>query len=363
MSMENTIHTGITNKPGRYERIVLRQLRRMDKGRMDLELPNGNQLVIGDGHGTRAQMRIRDAAFFKRCILYGKAALGEAYADGLWDSGNVTAVISWMMQNTRNTPWWRWITRRPALSQDGLTNDFFRLFLDETMSRSAAYFERDGMDLEEAQHAKYQRLCLQLRLQPTDHVLDLGCGWGSGAIYITSHYGCKVTAVTTSEEQYQLASKRVRQAGLDHLVSILQKDYRELTGSFDKIVSIEIPGPADHIYFRKCRQLLKQEGIMALQIVTHPGARYTAHQSGEMTLIDMKELGLHYAATLRVWYMHFNSRLAEVRQLGYDDRFIRKWNYYLCNREAAFRTRNLHVMQLVYQASPDPIISPAQLLP
>jgi len=323
----------------------------MDKGRMDVELPNGNHLVIGDGHGIRAQIRIRDAAFYKHCIFYGDAGLGQAYADGLWDSENITAVISWILQNTRHTPWWRWMIRRPATPRYDLTNDFFRLFLDETMTRSSAYFERDGMDLEEAQHAKYQRLCEQLRLQPTDHVLDLGCGWGGSAIYIARQYGCKVTALTTSEQQYQLASRRVRQAGLDHLVSILQKDYRQLTGSFDKIVSVEIPEPADHIYFRKCRQLLKQDGIMALQIITRPGTPYTAHQSGEMTLIDLKELGLHYAATLRVWFMHFNSRLAEVRQLGFDDRFIRKWNYYLCYREAAFRTQNLHVMQLVYQPS------------
>jgi len=326
----------------------------MDKGRMDLELPNGDQLVLGDGHGIRAQMRIRDAAFYKRCILYGKAGLGEAYADGLWDSENITSVISWTLQNTRHTPWWRWFTRRPTPPRYDLSNDFFRLFLDETMTPSAAYFERDGMDLEEAQQAKYQRLCQQLHLQPTDHVLDLGCGWGGSAIYIARNYGCKVTALTTAEQEYQLASRRVRQAGLDHLVSILQKDYRKLTGSFDKIVSVEIKEPADHIFFRKCRQLLKPDGIMALQIITHPGTRYTAHRSGGMTLIDLKELGLHYAATLRVWFMHFNSRLAEVRQLGFDDRFIRKWNYYLCYREAAFRTRQLHVMQLVYQATPTP---------
>jgi cyclopropane-fatty-acyl-phospholipid synthase len=217
------------------------------------------------------------------------------------------------------------------------------------MTRSAAYFERDGMDLEEAQQAKYRRLCQQLRLQSTDHVLDLGCGWGGSSIYIASHYGCKVTALTTSDQQYQLASGRVRQAGLDHLVTILQKDYRRLKGSFDKIVAVEIQDPADHAYFRKCRQLLKRDGIMAVQIITRPGNPYTAHRSGEMTLIDLKELGLHYAATLRVWFMQFNSRLAEVRQMGFDDRFIRKWNYDLCYREAAFRTRRLHVVQLVYQ--------------
>jgi cyclopropane-fatty-acyl-phospholipid synthase len=350
--MENTIHIAIKNKPSRYERIVLRRLRRMDKGRMDLELPNGDQLVLGNGTGIRAQMRIRDASFYKRCILYGNTGLGKAYADGLWDTENITAVVSWTLQNTGHMPWWgKWNTSRKTTQGYELTNEFFRLFLDENMTWSGAYFERDGMDLEEAQQAKYQRLCSQLHLQPTDHVLDLACGWGSSAIYMARQYGCMVTALTPSDQQYQLASRRVRQAGLDHLISIQQKDYRRLTGSFDKIVSVETHEATDAAYFHKCRRLLKEDGMMALQIVTRPDTRYTAHRSGDMTLVDLKELGLHYAATLKVWFMHFNSRLSEVRRLGFDDRFIREWNYYLCYCEAAFRTRNLLAMQLVYRPS------------
>ncbi|WP_431217568.1 class I SAM-dependent methyltransferase [Puia sp. P3] len=139
---------------------------------MDLELPNGDQLVLGNGNGIRAQIRIRDASFYKRCILYGNAGLGEAYADGLWDTDNITAVVSWTLQNTRSTPWWRkWNTRRSTTPGYDLNNEFFRTFLDETMTWSGAYFERDGMDLEEAQQAKYRRLSNQLCLQPTDHVL------------------------------------------------------------------------------------------------------------------------------------------------------------------------------------------------
>ena len=258
--MENTIHIAIKNKPSRYERIVLRRLRRMDKGRMDLELPNGDQLVLGNGTGIRAQMRIRDASFYKRCILYGNTGLGKAYADGLWDTENITAVVSWTLQNTGHMPWWgKWNTSRNTTQGYELTNEFFRLFLDENMTWSGAYFERDGMDLEEAQQAKYQRLCSQLHLQPTDHVLDLACGWGSSAIYMARQYGCMVTALTPSDQQYQLASRRVRQAGLDHLISIQQKDYRRLTGSFDKIVSVETHEATDAAYFHKCRRLLKED--------------------------------------------------------------------------------------------------------
>ena len=307
----NTIH--IQRRHPRCERLALRHFRRMDKG-------------------LHARIRIRNAAR-PRGLTPKKAQTPVHSLHEWWNKG-------------------RAITRHNHRS-----NDFFRLFLDPTMTWSGAYFEHDGMDLEEAQQAKYQRLCQQLHLQTADHVLDLGCGWGESAIYIARHYGCKVTALTTSEQQYQLASIRVAQADLGHLVSILQKDYRQLTGSFDKIISIEIQEPADQAFFRKCRQLLKQDGIMAMQLVTQPGTCYTAHPSGEMTLIDLQELGLHYAATLKVWFMHFNSRLAEVRKLGFDDRFIRKWNYYLCSCEAAFRTRSLHAMQLVYQPSHQPVTS------
>jgi cyclopropane-fatty-acyl-phospholipid synthase len=245
-----------------------------------------------------------------------------------------------------------------------LSYDFFRIFLDGTMTWSGAYFERDGMDLKEAQLAKYRRLCEQLHLLPTDQVLEIGSGWGSNAIYIAKNYGCRVTSLTISEQQYHLACRRVKEEGLQHQVSILLQDYRTLTGKFDKIVSVEMMEAIGHRYlntwFRKCHELLKQDGLLALQVITCPDSGYAGilpslpsinaavNHAGEMTLVDAKEMGLHYAATLKVWFMQFNSRLAEVRALGFDERFIRKWNYYLCYCEAAFRMRNIFMMQLVY---------------
>lgn len=355
---------------GLYERIALKLLCRMDRGRLNIQLPDGEQFVIGDGLGIRANILIRDTAFYERCILYGETGFGEAYADGLWDTSDIGSLISWALLNADIVPgisgnktqalvlslikWW-----------NNLSYDFFQLFLDKSMTRSGAYFQRDGMDLEEAQLAKYKRLCQQLQLSPTDHVLEIGSSWGGNAIYIAKNYGCRVTSLTTSEQQYQLASRRIKEQGLEQQVSILLEDYRNLSGKFDKIVSVEDPEVMGHrslnTYFQKCHELLKQDGILALQVITCPDSspgspipsldaiNAAIDRTGKMTLADVKEIGLHYAATLKVWFMQFNSRLAEVRALGFDERFIRKWNYHLRYCEAAFRMRNIYVMQLVYK--------------
>jgi cyclopropane-fatty-acyl-phospholipid synthase len=391
-----------------YQAIVIRLLSRMNRGRLELRLPDGRLLLIGDDPSSiQARLRIRDAEFFKRCILYGDIGFGEAYVDELWDTDDITAVISWFLLNVDRTPslsgsrsraivvnllgWWNRRqhgrrantlpgSRRNISEHYDLNNEFFRLFLDPTMTYSGAYFQHDGMDLEEAQEAKYQRLCEQLRLRQEDHVLEIGGGWGGNAIYMAQNYGCRVTSLTLSKEQHELATARVKAAGLEDQVTFLLEDYRNFSGRFDKIVSVEMLEAVGHrylrTYFRKCNEWLKPDGILALQVITCPDSRYDSLRRGvdwiqkhifpgsllpsvnainnavnhtsEMTLVDLKDLGLHYAATLRVWFLMFNSRHAGIRALGFDERFIRKWNYYLCYCEAAFRMRNIHVMQLVY---------------
>jgi cyclopropane-fatty-acyl-phospholipid synthase len=404
--MDNTLY--IARKSSLYENIVLRRLARMDKGRLELELPDGSCLTIGDGlDAVRARIRICDPAFYQRCILYGDIGFGEAYVDGLWDTDDITAVISWALLNVDRAPgisgnktqtlvlnilkWWnrrKYFKRANTLKGSrqnisehyDLSNEFFRLFLDETMTYSSAYFRRDGMTLEEAQVAKYERLCQQLHLSRADHVLEIGSGWGFGAVYMARRYGCRVTSVTISAEQYHLATDRVKAEGLEDLIQIRLEDYRKLSGQFDKIVSVEMLEAVGHkyldTYFSKCNELLKRDGVLALQVITCPDSRYESmrngvdwiqkhifpgsllpsvsainaaiNRAGEMTLVDLKDMGLHYAATLKIWFLHFNSRLEQVKAMGFDDRFIRKWNYYLCYCEAAFRMRNIHVMQLVY---------------
>jgi cyclopropane-fatty-acyl-phospholipid synthase len=406
--MQNTFLISRKRRTDLYQDIILRLLSRMNRGRLDIQLPDGSRIFIGDEPELiHARIRIRDTAFFKRCILYGDIGFGEAYVDGLWDTNDITTVISWALLNIDLTPglsgsrtrtplvngmkWWNRLlhvkrantvpgSHRNISEHYDLNNEFFRLFLDPTMTYSSAYFERDGMDLEEAQLAKYRRLCEQLHLSPEDHVLEIGTGWGANAIYMARHYGCRVTSLTISEEQYRLAIERVAAAGLQDRVTILLEDYRNFEGRFDKIVSVEMLEAVGHRYlddyFRKCEQWLKQDGILVLQVITCPDSRYNSlrkgvdwiqkhifpgsllpsvgaintavNRTGEMHLVDLKDLGLHYAATLRVWFLQFNSRLTQIRALGFDERFIRKWNYYLCYCEAAFRMRNIHVMQLVY---------------
>jgi len=248
------------------------------------------------------------------------------------------------------------------------------------MTYSAAYFYRDGLSLQEAQLAKYDRLCRQLHLRPTDHVLEIGSGWGGNAIYMAKMYGCRVTSLTISEEQRKLAIKRVEAEGLSNKVNILLKDYREMDGAFDKIVSVEMLEAVGakylDVYFKKCHELLKKNGILALQVITSPDSRFDSlrkgvdwiqkhifpgsllpsvaaingaiNRTGDLTMVDLKDIGLDYAKTLKLWYDSFNANLSKVKSLGFDDTFIRKWNYYLCYCEAAFAMRNINVMHMVY---------------
>lgn len=398
----------LVKKHSFYQYLVLKFLSKMDKGTLYLTLPDGEQITIGTGKGNiSATIMVNDEAFYKRLILFGDIGFGEAYVDGLWDTDNITNVIKWVLLNIENAPgvsgsktqalslnllkFFNKLSHfKRANTVDGsrknisehydLNNDFFASFLDPTMTYSAAYFYKDGLSLEEAQLAKYDRLCRQLHLKPTDHVLEIGSGWGGNAIYMAKTYGCKVTSLTISEEQHKLAVERVEEAGLADKVSIELKDYRQMDGTFDKIVSVEMLEAVGYnfmdVYFKKCHDLLKKNGILAIQVITSPDSRYVAlrkgvdwiqkhifpgsllpsvgainnsiNRTGDLSMVDLKDLGLDYATTLKLWFNEFNANLPTVRSLGFDDVFIRKWNYYLCYCEAAFEMRNINVMHLVY---------------
>lgn len=387
-----------------YQDIVLKVMAGMNQGLLHLTLQDGEQLTIGNGEGNiRANIRINDAAFYSKILLYGDVGFGEAYVDGLWDTDNITNVIKWALYNVENTPglsgsktkqfafnlfsWFNRLyhnkrantlkgSRKNISAHYDLDNDFFASFLDPTMTYSSAYYYKEELTLEEAQLAKYERLCQQLHLKTDDHVLEIGSGWGGNAIYMAKTYGCKVTSLTISQEQYKLAVARVGAAGLQDKVNIQLRDYRLMEGSFDKIVSIEMLEAVGHdylqTYFAKCHELLKKDGILAIQVITAPDSRYDSlrngvdwiqkhifpgsllpsvaainnavNRSGDMTMVDLKDLGLDYARTLKAWFDTFNDNL--LPDMG--AAFIRKWNYYLCYCEAAFAMRNINVMQLVY---------------
>jgi cyclopropane-fatty-acyl-phospholipid synthase len=398
----------VKNKPGLYENVVLNALCKMTNGFLSLQLSNGETIEIGNPHAAiKADFQIKDPRFYKSVVLYGDVGFGEAYVSGLWETQNITNVIKWVILNIENAPsvsgskvkslglnLFKWLNRiyhnnrsnsilgseKNIAEHYDLSNDFFSTFLDPSMTYSAAYFKAPQLSLAQAQEEKYRRLCEQLQLKATDHVLEIGSGWGANAMFMAKNYGCKVTSVTLSKEQQKLAQERIAAAGLTDRIEIIIKDYRAIEGQFDKIVSVEMLEAVGHnyleAYFAKCNEVLKPNGILAFQVITSPDSRYNQlrkgvdwiqkhifpgsllpsvaqlnnaiNATGELTLVDLKDLGLDYAKTLKFWYEEFNHKLSEVRALGFDDHFIRKWNYYLNYCEAAFVMRNINVMQMVY---------------
>jgi cyclopropane-fatty-acyl-phospholipid synthase len=397
------------SKPaGFYTKAVLGILEKMNLGRMNITFSDGSTKSIGNGEGNiEADIKIESDEFYKRCVLYGDVGFGEAYVDGLWNTSSITNVIKWFLLNIENAPGVSGSSvqslvlnilkgvntlghLRRANTMNGskknivehydLSNEFFALWLDPSMTYSSAYFKTNDLSLENAQYEKYRRLSEQLRLKPEDHVLEIGSGWGANAIFMAENYGCKVTSITISEEQCKLANERIKARGLSDRVKVIIEDYRKIKGQFDKIVSVEMLEAvgADYYepYFRKCHEVLKKNGIVALQVITCPDSRFeqlkngvdwiqkhifpgsllpsvaalnhAVNITGDLTLVDLKDLGLHYARTLHTWFDNFNAKRGEILHLGFDDRFTRKWNYYLCYCEAAFAMRNINVMQMVY---------------
>jgi cyclopropane-fatty-acyl-phospholipid synthase len=391
-----------------YESMVLKALSGLTRGFLRLTLPSGEELSIGLPEAEiKASITVRSTAFFRKCVLFGDVGFGEAYVDGDWDTDDITRVISWMILNIDNHPsmsgsrkkfssinWLRLFNKMAHLFRPNtfggsqrnirehydLSNDFFKLILDETMAYSSGYFEKSDETLEAAQHHKYEKLCEKLQLKPSDHLLEIGSGWAGFAVYAALHYGCKITTITISQAQYDFALKKIQAAGLTHRINLQLKDYRKLSGRFNKIVSIEMLEAVGHefleAYFQKCQDLLTSDGILALQVITCPDSRYdklrkgvdwiqkyifpgsllpsvaainkAVNRTGDLVLHDLEDLSKHYKRTLSVWRDHLNSRWPQVRALGFDDRFKRKWNYYLSYCEAAFDMRNIAVLQIVY---------------
>jgi cyclopropane-fatty-acyl-phospholipid synthase len=272
------------------------------------------------------------------------------------------------------------MSKRNIRDHYDLSNDFFRLWLDDSLTYSSAIFPTPDADLHTAQIEKYDRLCRRLQLQPHDHLLEIGSGWGGMSIHAASTYGCKVTSLTISPAQQKEALERVRAAGLADRVEIRLQDYREVSGRFDKIVSIEmIEAVGDQfvdLFFRQCTRLLQPQGLLGLQMIICPDRQYpilregvdfiqkhifpgsllmslrrvneATVKAGDLNLFDWKDLGMHYARTLQLWREKFLARLEDIRALGFDEKFLRKWEYYLAYCEAAFGTRHISVVQAIY---------------
>jgi cyclopropane-fatty-acyl-phospholipid synthase len=390
-----------------YETIIVKLFNQLPNGTLSMQCADGRELRFGNGNEVHANIRITNDDFFTKCVLHGDIGFAESYMDGDWHTTSIADVVTWFILNLEHNPWMsgkglkrftgnfmRGVNKlyhaarkntiagsRKNISEHyDLGNDFYGLFLDKTMTYSSAIFSSPDQSLEDAQFEKYDRLCRTLKLKPTDHLLEIGSGWGGMAAHAAKNYGCRITTVTISEEQYKYAKDRFVREGLDGQIEILLQDYRLIEGTFDKIVSIEMLEAVGHEYlpqyFKKCNGLLKPGGCIALQVITSRDKRYdefrkdvdfiqkhifpgsqtpslsaihnAVTKATEMTLFDLKDIGLDYARTLRLWFDAFNHKIDEVKKLGMNEQFIRKWNYYLQYCEAAFQQRHISVVQLVY---------------
>lgn len=383
-------------KPSQLDKLARRAVRKR------LDLVSEGQLVVTE-HGRHqsygklsddlpltAHLCVNDPRFYSEVAFGGVIGAGEAYIDGYWDCGELTTLVRILLRNrdvlsSMNSGLGRltspaqkllhWVnrnthtgSRRNIAAHYNIGNDFYALWLDRHMMYSSAVFESPDMTLDEAAEAKLDRICRKLRLEPSDHVLEIGTGWGGFAVYAAKNYGCRVTTTTISKEQFDYASRAVAEAGLDSQITLLQSDYRDLAGSYDKLVSIEMIEAVGWQYqdrfFRKCCELLTPEGEMLLQAITIADRHYDAYRTSvdfirryifpggclcsvtamtrsltagtDMRVVHLEDIGPHYARTLRCWHDRFEACLDAVRAQGFSEAFIRLWRYYLCYCEGAF---------------------------
>jgi cyclopropane-fatty-acyl-phospholipid synthase len=348
----------------------------------------------------RCTLRIHDAAFYRALAGNGSVGAAEAYMDGLWHCDDLVALVRILVRNRdlldameggmaklggwamrvwnafrRNT---RTGSRRNIAAHYDLGNDLFRLFLDESMMYSSAIYASETESLEDAQFRKLDRICRKLELGPGTRVVEIGTGWGGFALHAAKHYGAHVTTTTISREQHALAEQRVKEAGLADKVTLLLRDYRDLEGSYDRLVSIEMIEAIGHqyldTYFAKVGSLLKPDGMALIQAITIEDHRYQqalesvdfikrhifpgsfipsvsamlgAVAKTDLRLYNLEDIGPSYALTLREWRHRFMARLDAVRGLGYPERFIRMWEFYLAYCEGGFMERSIGDVHLL----------------
>lgn len=361
--------------------------------------------VFTGGPGDPGEMRVRievhDQRFYPTIALRGSSGAGEAYMNGWWTCKDPADLVEllilnygalrsmekslavlvrplrrlryWMERNTRTG------SRKNIHRHYDLSNEFFALWLDESMTYSSGIFEQEGCSLADAQFEKLDRACRKLELAPNDHLLEIGTGWGSMALHAARHYGCRVTTTTISDRQHEIARRRIDEAGLSDRITLLKRDYRDLEGSYDKLVSIEMIEAVgwQHLplFMQRCCELLKPDGQALIQAITikeqayerakrehdflkrhiFPGScllsigaiTQAMRTSTDFNLLHIEDIGRHYGPTLRAWRDAFFERIDEVRALGFDERFIRMWDFYYCYSEGAFRARHAQDYQIL----------------
>ena len=392
--------SGLTNCLAK--KLFLKTLEQSSGGYLEIVCPQETYRFGLPDDPLHAVLAVHDERFFRRAVLGGDIGMGEAFMDGDWSTPDLVSLVRFGVRNldrmeagnqvlgifsktanflshrrNRNT---REGSKKNIAYHYDLGNDFYRLFLDPTLAYSCAYYENSEDSLETAQRRKFDVICRKLQLGPQDHVLEIGTGWGGFAAYATEIYGCRVTTTTISRQQHDYAQELFLQVGPSgKKIDLLFEDYRNLRGQYDKIVSIEMFEAVgfEHYddYFKACDRLLKSDGSMLLQTITIQEARFDRYRKQSdwikkhifpgaelasvaeilrslarttpLQAFHLEDIGMHYALTLREWRRRYLQNSAEVRRLGFDERFLRMWEYYLSYCEGAFRERYISDVQLV----------------
>jgi cyclopropane-fatty-acyl-phospholipid synthase len=386
-----------------FRRLLLTHLAKLRHGvlRIEDELGSVRLGALTERCDIEVTLRVHDPAAYRRMALRGSIGAGESYMDGQWSCDDLTGLMRLLVVNRdamddleKGLAWlarplfqlFHWLhrntvsgSRRNIAAHYDLSNDFYRLFLDDTMMYSCGVFASADSTLYEASVAKNDLICRKLQLTPDDHLLEIGTGWGGFALHAARNYGCRITTTTISNQQWEMARQRIAEAGLTDRITLLREDYRDLSGRYDKIVSIEMIEAVGHhyydTYFRKCSELLNDHGMMVLQTITIADQYYERVKHSvdfiqryifpggclpsvtaiadsltrvtDFRIFHLDDIGPHYATTLHHWRRRFFDRIEEVRQLGFPERFIRMWEFYLCYCEGGFLERAIGNVQLL----------------
>ncbi|MGO2134078.1 class I SAM-dependent methyltransferase [Marinobacter sp.] len=386
------------------KKLVIQQLRQLGEGTLTIRESSMDDLVFGDGNNDHqpAELIIHHQSTWQDLLTGGSVGAAEAYVAGDWSSPDLVALLRFFTRNIDRMNEFEdrfsWVTK-PALkglhwlnrnTKDGsrknisahydLGNDLFETFLDPTMMYSSAIYPSEESTLEEAAVHKLDTICTKLDLRPTDRVIEIGTGWGGFGIHAAKHYGCHVTTTTISKEQLELAQERVRSEGLEDKITLLFDDYRDLSGQFDKLVSVEMieaVGPQFlDSYFGQINALLKPDGLALVQAINMPEQRYqralknvdfiqrfifpgsfipsfgtileSVRNESNLVLTHSEDAGFHYARTLRDWCDRFMNNCEKLESMGYDHAFRKLWHFYFAYCEAGFNERAIGVSQLVF---------------
>jgi cyclopropane-fatty-acyl-phospholipid synthase len=409
VSLKSPQHLGNSDRPGLLDGFARKlflngQLRKLRKGKLIIR-EGDRQYVYGlmkpGSNDLTVTITVHSPRFYGDVAFGGSIGAGEAWMRGYWDCDDLVKLVRLMVRNRelldqmegpltafvrpllQLTHWINRNTRKGAkrniAAHYDLGNDFCSLWLDKSMMYSCAIFEPPDISLAQAQQIRLERVCQRLDLQKSDHLVEIGSGWGTLALHAVRNYGCKVTTITISKEQYELASQRIVQAGLTDQITIMLKDYRDLEGRFDKLVSLEmieaVGADQYDTYFGKCSELIKPGGRMLIQAITIEDDRFDEYRkrvdfiqryifpggcipsvremtasiarSTDMKVQSVEDIGLHYATTLNHWRKNFFANVEEIRRLGYPETFIRMWEYYLCYCEGGFLERSISDVHLV----------------